>query len=406
MADEAVFDPRPLRVAVTIAIFFLVVPGSGEGAALLWTFGQGVPPVPLIAPSTHAMLQLAGGFMTLIWSFLALGVPHLLDLDMRRARRIVAPILVVAAGLAATFFAERAGHAPAVIAARSLGVVGALLGLAVLVAARVPRRPWRRLVVEAPLPGLVLALTLYPVGWGLYALEPSGMVRAGTGAEIVLFCVVVPVVMAMGWKMFSAMLQIEAGHAPSFFVGLGSWLCGGALIVVARVWPATHTAALALAAPLLLLGAAAWLRSLRYLRRRSGGLVLVATAGPELRLHAIVAVVMLVGSPFVFLAAALTSRPGLLDVARHLVGVGFVLVVTMGVTLRALPRFCRGRPSSPGVGIATLALLVLGVVLRAGRGFPDVAGSAVLVRTSAVVTLAAVVVWGLHLLRGLWRPAR
>lgn len=406
MSEPAAFDPAPLKLAATIAVFFLVVPGTGEGAALLWAFGQGAPPVALVAPATHAMLQLAGGLMTLIWAFLALGVPHLLGLDLRRARKILGPIVVVALGLLGTFLAERAGMSAAVIAARVVGFVGALLGVAVLVAARIPGRPLGRLVVEAPLPSLVLALALYPVSWLLFTLEPLGLVPPGTGAEVALFLVVVPVVMSMGWKMFSAMLQLDTSHAPSFFFAVGAWFAGGALLVVARVAPTTSPTVLLGAAPLLFLGALLWLGSLRYLRRRRGGLSLQVNAGPELRVHAVVAAAMLLASPLVWLLAGLTDRPFLADAARHLLAVGFVLVVTMGVTLRALPRFCRGQPSSPVLGLVTLALLVVGLGLRFARALPEVSAGAALVRASAVVTLVAVVVWGGHLLRGLWRPAR
>jgi hypothetical protein len=207
-----------------------------------------------------------------------------------------------------------------------------------------------------------------------------------------LFVVVVPVVLSMGFQMFSAMLQIEAGNRPLFVAALCTWLVGGAVVIAARVQPVP----LSFAAPLLGVGAALWMASLHGLRRRRRGLMLETTAGLELRAYVVAAAVFLLSSPLLWLASA--WKPALADVARHMVAVGFVLCVTMGVTLRALPRFCRGRPSSPRLALWTLGALVLGVLLRGARAFD---GAEVLVRASSVITALAVLVWAAHLARGL-----
>ncbi len=391
------FEPGPLRAAVLVAVLFLALPGSGEGAALLWTFAGGSSPVPLVAPATHGMLQLGGGFMILIQAFLALGVPHLLGLNARRARAIVVPIAVIAAGLCVTVAAEITGNAYAVVVGRALCLAGAVLGAGVFLVAHERGRGLRAL----PVPVLIFALCVQPGGWLLFLLEATGHLPSGVSGEVLLMLVVVPVVMGMGWKMFSAMLQLEPAKAATFVVAIVCWIAGALLDVGARLGPvsfcATRTARVAGAA-LLFTGAVAWLLSVHGLRRRRGRLMLQTAAGPELRWAVATAAACLCVAPLVSLVAALTDRLVLVDVARHLIAIGFVLCTTMGVTLRALPRFCRGRESSSPLALVTLALVVLGLALRFARVLP---GGEPLVRAAALLMLAGVVLWGGHLMRGL-----
>ncbi|OGQ11457.1 MAG: hypothetical protein A2138_07275 [Deltaproteobacteria bacterium RBG_16_71_12] len=68
--------------------------------------------------------------------------------------------------------------------------------------------------------------------------------------------------------------------------------------------------------------------------------------------------------------------------------------MTMAVTLRVLPRICRGRSSSAALGMVGLGGVVVALLLRAGELFA--AGSST-VAVSALLTWLVVVVWALHL---------
>lgn len=396
--ETTTFDPRHLRIAALIAVFFIVAPGSLFGASMLWVLGGGTTVVPLVPSSTHALLQLAGGFMTLIWGFLAFGVPHLLGLDALRARRVLGGMILVATALVVDVVALLAGQMLLDTIARFVGVAGALAGTIAFARARARHAPLQThpTLRAMPVPFLAGALALYPLAWLGYALEPFGSVPTGAAGDAMLFLCVVPVVLSMGWKMFSAMLQLDAGNPARLAVALSSWLIGGGFVVLARWLPSLA----AYAAPFLLVGALGWLVSLHGLRRRRGGLALMATAGPELRVHVVIGAAALVLSPILWMTGALTERFAFYDLARHTLALGFVLVITTGVTLRALPRFCRGRPSSPRFALVGLGVLMTGLLLRGGRVLDDAFGPE-LVRASAALTLAAVVLWGAHLVRGL-----
>lgn len=384
------FDPRPVRAAAFQALFFLAGPGSLEGAQLLWARAGVAPLLPMLPASTHAVLQLVGGFLTLIFAFLAHGVPHLLGLDLEKSARARWAIRAVGALLVLETGAELA-HAPALVLwARGLLVVAAIAFLGLLVAARLPRD---HDFARAPVPALLLALALVPVGLLLWTWEARGG-PAGLASDLLLYGCVVPVILSMGFQMFASMLRLPDGRGGIFFVAMLAWALGAAVRVLARVEPEL----LGLHAPLLLLGALLWLLAMNGLRRRQDGPVLPTPPSAFLRTHIVVAVATLALGSALGLWPRLAGPPLIDDLARHLIALGFVLHVTMGVTLSVLPRFCRGRPSSSAWAHATVAAAVLGLLLRAMEALE---GSPPWASVSAGLSWLAVLSFALHLGRGL-----
>lgn len=384
------FDPRPVRTAALQALVFLAGPGSLEGAQLLAARAGVAPLVPLVPASTHALLQLLGGFLTLIFAFLAHGTPHLFGLDLGKAARARWAIRGVGALLVLDLVGELLEVRALVLAARALLVVDTVAFLALLRAARLPRPHdyWR-----APVPILLIALCLVPVGAALWTWEALGG-PMGLGADLLLYAAVVPIILSMAFQMFGSLLQLPAPSDTTFVLALVAWLGGALLRVLGRALPA----ATGLHAPLLALGAVLWLLALHGLRRRRDGPVLATPPSPDLAASAVVAVVALV------VGGALGAWPRLGgpaladDLARHVVALGFALVVTMAVTLRVLPRFCRGRPSSVPLALVTLGAVVSALGLRAGE---VLGGGTHAVAASALISWLAVVTWALHLGRGL-----
>lgn len=384
------FDPRPVRAAAFQALFFLAGPGSLEGAQLLAARDDVTPLLPLLPPSTHAVLQLLGGFLTLIFAFLAHGVPHLLGLDLEKSARARWAIRAVGALLVLEVTAELARAPTLVVATRALLVAATLAYLGLLVAARLPRS---HDYARAPVPALLLALALVPAGLLLWTWEAQGG-PTGLAGELLLYGCVVPVILSMGFQMFSSMLRLPDGKDGLFFVAMLAWFLGASVRVLARV----EDGLLGLHAPLLLLGALLWLLAMNGLRRRKDGPALPTPPNAFLRAHVVVAVATLaLGGALGFLPR-LGGPPLADDLARHLIALGFVLHVTMGVTLSVLPRFCRGRPSSSAWAWATVAAAVVGIALRAGE---SLGGAASWASASALLSWAAVLSWALHLGRGL-----
>lgn len=384
------FDPRPVRTAAFQALFFLAGPGSVEGAQLLAARAGVAPLVPLLPASTHAVLQLLGGFLTLIFAFLAHGVPHLFGLDLERSARARWAIRAIGLLLLVDVAGELGGASALVLAARALLVVAALAFLGLLAAARLPRP---HDFARAPVPVLLLALAFVPVGLMLWLWEALGG-PSGLAGDLLLYGAAVPVVLSMGFQMFSSMLQLPSANDGLFFVALAAWLFGAGVRVLAHL----ESALVGLHAPLLLLGALLWLAALRGLRRRRDGPLLATQPPAFLPAHIGVAALTLVAG------AALGGWPRLGgpaladDLARHLIAIGFALNVTMGVTLSVLPRFCRGRPSSSPWALFTLVAVVAALLLRASEVMD---GAPALLGASALLSWFAVLSWALHLGRGL-----
>ncbi len=384
------FDPRPVRTAAFQALVFLAGPGSFEGAQLLAARAGVAPVLPLVPASTHAFLQLLGGFLTLIFAFLAHGTPHLFGLDLERTARARWAIRGVGLLLALELVGELTELRALVLGARALLVVDTAAFLLLLRAARLPRPHdhWR-----APVPILVLALCLVPCGAALWVWEALGG-PSGLGADLLLYGVVVPIILSMAFQMFGSLLQLPAPSDATFFVALVAWLGGAALRVLGRALPE----AAGLHAPLLVVGAVLWLVAMRGLRRRRDGPVLATPPSPDLATSAVVAVLALVVGGALGAWPRLVGPPLADDLARHVIALGFALVVTMAVTLRVLPRFCRGRPSSVALALLTLGAVVGALGLRAGE---VVDGGAHALAASALISWLAVLLWAAHLGRGL-----
>ncbi len=389
------FDPRPVRTAAVQALLFLAGPGSFEGAQLLAARAGVAPLAPMLPASTHAVLQLVGGFLTLIFAFLAHGVPHLLGLDLGRSARARWAIRAIGALLLVDVAGELAASCAVVLCSRALLVAAAVAYLALLAAARLPRHHdlWR-----APAPILLVALACVPIGLALWTWEATGG-PSGLASDLLLFGAVVPVILSMGFQMFASLLQLDEPSDTVFFVALVAWLGGAALRVLARAVPAAG----GLHAPLFVVGAVTWIVALRGLRKRRGGPVLRTRPSPDLVASVLVAASALIIGGTLGAWPRLGGPPLADDLARHVIALGFVLVVTMAVTLRVLPQFCRGRPSSVVLGLATLGAIVIALLLRAGELLEHAQTAVAL---SALVSWVAVIVWALHLGRGLLPPAQ
>ncbi len=382
------FDPRPIRAATFQALFFLAGPGSLEGAQLLAARAGVAPLVPLVPASTHAMLQLLGGFLTLIFAFLAHAETHVLGLERARSVRARWPIRGLGALLALDVVGELAQAHALVVAARALVVVDVLALLALLWAARMARpvNRWR-----APVPILLCALACAPLGAALWCWEALGG-PLGLASDLLLYGAVVPVILSMAFLMFGSLLQLPAPKDAVFIVALVAWLGGAALRVLARVAPV----AVGLHAPFLCVGALLWLVAMRGLRRRRDRPELVAPL--ELRASASVAALGLMAGAGLGAWPRLGGPPLADDLGRHLIAMGFALVVTMAVTLRVLPRICRGRTTSGAPTLVALAAVVAALGLRAGEVVGAGWHTAV---ASALISWLAVLVWALQLGAGL-----
>lgn len=394
---------NPIRMSGLLALLMLIFPGSIQGVLLLLTHAGAAHGLPLVPPQTHAMLQLCGFFMVLIWGFLTHALPGMLGASDLLTHHIRIPVLLLALDVAALWLVQLMGGelllVHTVYAAGFLVVTGgtALLLLAVARALR----SWR----ARPFPFLIIPLALFPVTWALLWMRAGGVDLPFLPSELLLNGVVVPVILTMSYRMFAPMMGLQLPHPRVFDAAALAWSVG----VVMRMASSLHPALPWVSSVFTLVAAAAFVSSLRVFDRSrhddgSRG------AGPHRAVHAYVVAgsIFLVASPLVELCAASGILGGLGfywgDVARHFIGVGFALLVVMGITQRVLPNMVRGRaPSLPWMWL-NLAIVVSGLGLRLGE--PFLPGMSSVVMASAGLLYLGVLSFGAHLFRGLVLPSR
>lgn len=393
MAQPSRFWANPIRVSGLLGLMLLALPGSLAGFALLLSYaGHPLAVVPLVPATLHAQLQLLGFFLMLIWGFLVHGLPGMLGADPQKTRVVTGWMLALAAGLglqwAAAFFGWGGGAGLAGMLVTAAAVLG---GSAVLVLAALRgTHDWK----ELPFPILVVALAVPPVALALYQWGSTG-----AGSWLLVRGSIVPIVVAMGFRLFSAMVRLPYPRERAFTAAILAWTV--ATLLGAIPLPGTE-----IPVALLSLGAVAGLiysLGIWEPRRR----IAIDRGQPA----ADFSVVAHVRISFAFWLLGMTVNAalalGLLDaaayywndVARHAMTVGFALLLVMGFTQRIFPTFLRGKQASAGWMNVNLVLVTLGVLLRTGEAFLPAAANVVSV--SAALTYAGILSYAAHLLRGM-----
>jgi hypothetical protein len=380
---------HPVRLSGFTALALLVGPGSLAGLSMLLAhagYGGFLPPV---SPRVHAMLQCVGYFVVLIWGFLVHGLPGMLSADSRRTVRMRLPIVATGLSAAAVYGSEAfgAGRAAAWLA---LAVSTAAGSYIMLDAALRAKLSW----IERPFPMLVFPLAMPPFAVAFAYGRPQGTPAAGDGSDYLLFGCIVPVIIAMGYRMFPSMVGLKFPRERAFDASALLWFAGVLLRVVAPESPWSNV--------ILLMAALGFADSQRVFapRRTASALPPVDAA---MLAYVRTGYALLVLAPLVATLAAAGLLGGVgyywADAARHLVSIGFALLVVMGITQRVLPIYLRGRRASPGVMWLVWGLVTAGVLLRLAEGYLPGTGAAT--AAAGGLLYAGVVVYVLHVLRGM-----
>lgn len=379
---------NPIRAGGMLALALLVVPGSLHGLQLLLAHAGHVSRVPMVPPNLHAALQLGGFFMVLIWGFLTHALPGMLAASDEEVRLIRVPMVLLAGVLVLLWLAHmvESPRAIQVLWTAGLVVTGAGTALLMRIVARA-QRSWR----TRPFPLLVVPLALFPVAWLWMWLRSS---------DVMLLGVVVPIILAMAFRMFAPMMGLHLPRPRAFDVATVAW---AAALVLRVCMLAVASAAC------MLVAAVAFALSLRVFERpRPLGNARGIDAHRALHAYVAASFAFLVVAPVLELGAHTRVLPGQpfywLDVARHCVAIGFALLVVMGITQRVLPNMVRGRaPSLPWMWL-NLFLVVTGLLLRMSE--PLLPSTRAVVAAGGVMLYSGVVSFALHLFRGLALPAR
>lgn len=386
---------NPIRLSGLLGLGLLALPGSLAGFALLLSYAGRPLPVPSVSADMHARLQLLGFFLMLIWGFLVHGLPGMLGADPKKTRHVRWWMLLLAAGLAlqwaAAFFSLGGAWEAAARVATGAAVLG---GSAVLVTASLRgTHDWK----ELPFPMLVVSLAVPPIALGLYEWGATA-----TASWLLVRGAIVPIVVAMGFRLFSAMARLPYPRERAFAVASLAWALaalGGALPLAWVQLPAALAAFAAMIGFIYSMGV--WEP-----RRR----IAIDRGQPAADFSVVAHIRIAFGFAVLGLGLNAALAAGLLadsayywnDVARHALTIGFALLVVMGFTQRIFPTFLRGRPASAGWMNVNLVLVTLGVLLRTGEAFLPEASR--IVSLSAYLTYAGIVSYAAHMLRGMLMP--
>lgn len=389
---------HPIRYSALLALVFLAGPGSIQGLAMLLAQAGEVAGLPYLPPQIHALLQAVGFFVLLIWGFLMHGLPGMLGTAQAATRHLRSSMSLLAIGLIGIWVsALTRASVPLTHAAWGLVLLGQFWGTLVILRATFnAQESW----LERPFPFLILPLSIMP-GTITLAFWQTGLAGPVTGAsDLLVFGSVIPVIISMGYRMFSAMLSLRFPRDGWFDAGCLAWGIGA----FAKTFGSAGLIAVWVGEVLLLIGAIAFLVGMRVIEpRRITVRSRWQTIDQPLLAHIRSGFVLLAAAPALGLAASLGIVPGgsfhWMDVGRHLATVGFALSVVMGLTQRVYPTFLRRRRSSPAWMWLNFALLHTGLALRLAE--PFLPQSAPLVRLSAWFLYAAVLSYALHLARGL-----
>jgi hypothetical protein len=395
-------EPPVYRPFALLALASTLLVGTPLGIWMLARLYWGWGPVPAEPVWLHAHFQAVGFFGTLI-----AGVAH--HLIPRFAGRPVAPTRLtpwLARGLAAAL-ALRLGGAGLGIAGAS--AAGALLQAAAFAA--LGAWVWRALR-PAPLGAarthltvatawLVLALGLEAglrassawAGSGAAGLPAGGMRAVHAMALLGGVLGWIAGVLVRAGPMLVPRWTLAAGLVRALPGLLGAGVAVAAL-GAAGPWPEAARAGLERAGEAVALGTlAAVAVAGGAFRRPRGVLPMLARGGPEtwlFRLAVVCAAAAAMGSAIAAgLAWAGTPLSLLGDALRHLVTVGVLTSVVVGMGFRLIPVFERGPLAWPRLRALAFGALLAGVVLRTAEVLADYGLPAVL----ALVPLSGALVW-------------
>jgi len=398
----AVQEPPVYRPFALIALAATLLVGTPLGTWMLARPHWGGGPVPVEHAWLHAHLQIFGFFGTLI-----VGVAH--HLVPRFAGRPVAatPLTRWLAGAFGAALALRiAGTAvrtagPMVVAALLQALAFGLFGAWVARALSAPHLRLTRAHLTAATAWLVAALVLEaglraggasgadlapgPAAGGMRAVHAMA-VYGGVVGWIVGVVLRAGPMLVPRWRVPGAVARMAPGA-----LGLGVVLAG---VGLAGPWSGATRVALERAGEALALGTVmAVALSGGAFRCASGALPMLARGGPETRLFRmamLAAAVAAAGSAGAAVLAWTAVPLSLLaDALRHLVTVGFLTSMVVGMAFRLIPVVEGVALPWPGLrGVALWALLVA-VLLRTAEALADYGFEAIL----QLVPLSGVLVW-------------
>lgn len=383
---------NPIRLSGLLGLALLAFPGSLAGFTLLLAYAGHPLPIPPVPAAMHARLQLLGFFLMLIWGFLVHGLPGMLGADPKKTRHVRWWMLLLAAGLALQWAAVFLGWGGgSETAGRIVTGVAVLGGSTVLVLAALQgTHDWK----EMPFPILVVSLAVPPVALGLY--------EGGAGAAaswVLVRGAVVPILVAMGFRLFSAMARLPYPRERAFAIAAAAWM----LATLAGALPLPGAEA---PVALVSLGAAmGFVYSLGVWEPRRR--IAIDRGQPAADFSVVAHIRIAFGFAVAGLGLNAAVELGLLDegayywndVARHALTIGFALLIVMGFTQRIFPTFLRGKQASAAWMNVNLVLVTLGVLLRAGEAFLPAASR--MVSVSAYLTYAGIASYAAHMLRGM-----
>jgi hypothetical protein len=387
---------EPVRLSGIAALFFLLGPGTFHGFLHLLAYAGYDSNLVQVKSSVHALLQLIGFFYLVIWGFLtnshAKGHakrPWLRDLRI--------PMALTAGGLLLVWLQAgwSMGHVHAGYALLTLGVFG---GTALSVLATFRTKPtWR----ARPFPLLLAGLWVPPFAAILAWADALGANLGKLSGDLLLFGGIVPIILAMGYRMFASLTGFRHPHDRIFDLASVIWLAGVAL-------RSSHIVGLAgplwLPSAMLMLAALLFVISLRAFEPIRPNPI---PREPELADHAVTWHVR-AGLGFLLAATLLdltgevsiwTSPYFVTDAARHLLAIGFALLTVMGLTQRMYPTLLRGKRSSGPWMVVNGSLVGSGLLLRTSIVFLPESGP--FVAAGGVLLVTGILGFGLQLLRAM-----
>jgi hypothetical protein len=363
-------------------LFLLVGPGTLAGFSMLLAHAGIALPLQLPQPATHAKIQLVGFFLVLIWGFLVHGLSGMLGADTKHTKRVNPWLAITSIILFALWIAESLGAGHDIL--RYLN--GALLvaitaGSTILVVAGLRgTHRWS----EPPFPMLMIPLAVPPPAALLWYLDTPAL-NAAAG-QFMLWGCITPIILAMGYRMFSSMVRMRFPHERIF--SQASLIWGGGVVLLAASTAGAPLSSLwgRIAIAAASLGFLIALRVFEPVRTPDGKAKHVAVDA-SLRRHIRVGSFFFLASAAIFALSPTELLPGAPfywdDAARHFLAIGFCLILVSGITQRLFPSFLRARASSARWMDGTLILFAAGVTLRLAEPFlpeaaPWVAASAIL----------------------------
>jgi hypothetical protein len=396
-------EPPVYRPFALIALGATILAGTPLGTWMLARLHWGGGPVPAEHVWLHAHLQAFGFFGTLIVGMAQHLVPRFAGrpvADTALARRL--PSVIGAALGLRIAGAAAAPLAPLVVTAALLQAVAfGLFAVWVWRALAGPGLAPTRAALGAASGWLCLGLVVETVARGLAALGPDPLAGPDPGAMRAVHAVAIYGGVS-GWivgiVLRAGPMLVAEWRVPDRLVRLAPWSLGLAVGVITvgagGPWPGHAGVALERAGEALALATVAAIAVTGgAFRRPSGTLPMLGHRGPEtrfFRLAMLAAALAGVGSAIAATLGWAGVPLSLLgDALRHLVTVGFLTAMVVGMGFRLLPVVSGGPLRWPRLrGLAFWALLA-GVLVRTAEVVADYGATAAL----SIVPLSGVLVW-------------